>query len=177
MFDRAIPRSYRTMQGFGVHTFRLVNEAGESRFVKFHWTPVAGTHSLVWDEAVKISRLGGPNGRRCHRRHDFRVELCTLTGGHIGARFAYWLLHPPPLVLVKNGRIQWPNLRPRAEVPDLYPPAIPFWAASAIRTTTSRSAVDSEPHRARPPSLRQLPHPGCASREWMRSAQAVLPRE
>ena len=55
MSDRAIPRSYRTMQGFGVHTFRLVNAAGESHFVKFHWTPGAGTHSLVWDEAVKIS--------------------------------------------------------------------------------------------------------------------------
>ena len=55
MSDRAIPRSYRTMQGFGVHTFRLVNAAGESHFVKFHWSPVAGTHSLVWDEAVKIS--------------------------------------------------------------------------------------------------------------------------
>jgi catalase len=55
MSDRAIPRSYRTMQGFGVHTFRLVNAAGQSRFVKFHWTPKAGTHSLVWDEAVKIS--------------------------------------------------------------------------------------------------------------------------
>jgi catalase len=55
MSDRAIPRSYRTMQGFGVHTFRLVNAAGESSFVKFHWTPKAGTHSLVWDEAVKIS--------------------------------------------------------------------------------------------------------------------------
>src|SRR5471032_1421308 len=55
MSDRAIPRSYRTMQGFGVHTFRLVNAVGESRFVKFHWTPSAGTHSLVWDEAVKLS--------------------------------------------------------------------------------------------------------------------------
>ena len=55
MSDRAIPRSYATMQGFGVHTFRMVNEAGESVFVKFHWTPIAGTHSLVWDEAVKIS--------------------------------------------------------------------------------------------------------------------------
>jgi catalase len=55
MSDRAIPRSYRTMQGFGVHTFRLVNAAGESHFVKFHWNPLAGTHSLVWDEAVKIS--------------------------------------------------------------------------------------------------------------------------
>ncbi|HVY08138.1 MAG TPA: catalase [Burkholderiales bacterium] len=55
MSDRAIPRSYRMMQGFGVHTFRMVNAAGESRFVKFHWNPVNGTHSLVWDEAVKIS--------------------------------------------------------------------------------------------------------------------------
>ncbi len=55
MSDRAIPRSYRTMQGFGVHTYRLVNAAGESHFVKFHWTPVDGTYSLVWDEAVKIS--------------------------------------------------------------------------------------------------------------------------
>ena len=55
MSDRAIPRSYRMMQGFGVHTFRLVNDAGESVFVKFHWQPKLGTHSLVWDEAVKIS--------------------------------------------------------------------------------------------------------------------------
>jgi catalase len=55
MSDRAIPRSYRTMQGFGVHTYRLVNDQGESHFVKFHWSPKAGTHSLVWDEAVKIS--------------------------------------------------------------------------------------------------------------------------
>jgi catalase len=55
MSDRAIPRSYRMMQGFGVHTFRFVNAEGESKFVKFHWSPTAGTHSLVWDEAVKIS--------------------------------------------------------------------------------------------------------------------------
>ncbi|MET0808848.1 MAG: catalase, partial [Pseudoxanthomonas sp.] len=55
MSDRAIPRSYRMMQGFGVHTFRFVNEAGQSSFVKFHWTPLLGTHALLWDEAVKIS--------------------------------------------------------------------------------------------------------------------------
>ena len=64
MSDRAIPRSYRTMQGFGVHTFRLVNRKGESRFVKFHWSPVAGTHSLVWDEAVKISGADSDFHRR-----------------------------------------------------------------------------------------------------------------
>ncbi|MES1207446.1 MAG: catalase, partial [Pseudomonadota bacterium] len=55
MSDRALPRSYRMMQGFGVHTFRLVNERGKSTFVKFHWRPLLGTHSLDWDEAVKIS--------------------------------------------------------------------------------------------------------------------------
>jgi catalase len=55
MSDRGIPRSLRMMQGFGVHTFRLVNSRGESHFVKFHWKPLLGTHSLVWDEAVKIS--------------------------------------------------------------------------------------------------------------------------
>jgi len=51
MSDRAIPRSYRTMQGFGVHTFRLVNADGVGTFVKFHWRPVLGTLSQVWDEA------------------------------------------------------------------------------------------------------------------------------
>jgi catalase len=55
MSDRAIPRSYRMMEGFGVHTFRLINEANESTFVKFHWKPKLGTHAVVWDEALKIS--------------------------------------------------------------------------------------------------------------------------
>ena len=54
MSDRGIPRSYRMMQGFGVHTFRLVNKNGKATFCKFHWKPLLGTHSLVWDEAVKI---------------------------------------------------------------------------------------------------------------------------
>ncbi|HLW23815.1 MAG TPA: catalase [Steroidobacteraceae bacterium] len=55
MSDRAIPRSFRMMQGFGVHTFRLVNAQGSAIFCKFHWKPLLGTHSLVWDEAVKIA--------------------------------------------------------------------------------------------------------------------------
>ena len=55
MSDRAIPRSFRMMEGFGVHTFRLVNAEGESRFVKFHWKPLLGVHSVAWDEAQKIS--------------------------------------------------------------------------------------------------------------------------
>jgi len=51
MSDRGIPRSFRTMEGFGVHTFRLVNADGVSSLVKFHWKPIAGVHSLVWEEA------------------------------------------------------------------------------------------------------------------------------
>ncbi|MBV7533745.1 catalase HPII [Chitinophaga sp. sic0106] len=55
MSDRAIPRSLRMMEGFGVHTFRFVNEAGKGTFVKFHWKPLLGVHSVAWDEAQKIS--------------------------------------------------------------------------------------------------------------------------
>ncbi|RYF20715.1 MAG: catalase [Oxalobacteraceae bacterium] len=55
MSDRTIPRSMRMMQGFGIHTFRLVNAEGVSTFVKFHWTPKLGIQSVVWDEAVKIN--------------------------------------------------------------------------------------------------------------------------
>ncbi|MCD6019199.1 MAG: katE [Bacteroidetes bacterium] len=55
MSDRAIPRSYRMMEGFGVHTFRFINEQGKSHFVKFHWKPLLGVHSLAWDEAQNLS--------------------------------------------------------------------------------------------------------------------------
>ncbi len=62
--DRALPRSYRMMEGFGVHTFRLVNEAGKSRFVKFHWKPTLGVHSLVWDEVQKLAGKDPDYNRR-----------------------------------------------------------------------------------------------------------------
>ncbi len=55
MSDRAIPRSLRMIEGFGIHSFRLVNDAGESTFVKFHWRPKLGLQSTVWDEAVKLA--------------------------------------------------------------------------------------------------------------------------
>lgn len=55
MSDRALPRSLRMMEGFGVHTFRLINDKGEACFVKFHWKPLLGIHSVAWDEAQKIS--------------------------------------------------------------------------------------------------------------------------
>lgn len=55
MSDRAIPRSYRMMEGFGIHSFRMINDKGEAHFVKFHWKPVLGIHSVTWDEALKIN--------------------------------------------------------------------------------------------------------------------------
>jgi catalase len=69
MSDRAIPRSYRMMEGFGVNTFRLINDEGEFKFVKFHWRPVLGTAAVLWDEAVKIS--GADND--FHRRDLFEA--------------------------------------------------------------------------------------------------------
>ncbi len=55
MSDRTLPRSLRFMEGFGVHTFKMVNKAGEAKFVKFHWKPKLGMQSVVWNEAVKIN--------------------------------------------------------------------------------------------------------------------------
>ncbi len=64
MSDRAIPRSLRMMEGFGVHSFRLVNDAGDSTFVKFHWRPKLGIQSTVWDEAVKLQAADNDFHRR-----------------------------------------------------------------------------------------------------------------
>src|SRR5690349_23421868 len=64
MSDRGIPRSFRMMEGFGVHTFRLVNEAGETTLVKFHWKPRLGVHSLSWEEA----QIAGGVDPDFHRR-------------------------------------------------------------------------------------------------------------
>jgi catalase len=66
MSDRALPRSRRTMQGFGVHPFRLVNADGTTCFVKFHWRPTIGSQSVLWDEAVKISGADPDFHRRDH---------------------------------------------------------------------------------------------------------------
>lgn len=64
MSDRGIPRSYRTIEGFGVHTFRLVNKEGKSTFVKFHWKPKLGLQSTVWDEALKLQAADNDYHRR-----------------------------------------------------------------------------------------------------------------
>lgn len=65
MSDRALPRSFAMMEGFGVHSFRFVNAQGKSCFVKFHWKPLLGVHSLLWDEATKLAAKDA----HFHRRH------------------------------------------------------------------------------------------------------------
>ncbi len=62
--DRALPRSYSMMEGFGVHTFKLINDSGEAHFVKFHWKPVAGVYSVTWDETQKIAGADPDFNRR-----------------------------------------------------------------------------------------------------------------
>ncbi len=64
MSDRAIPRAFRTMEGFGIHTFRLVNKEGKVTFVKFHWKPKMGLQSTVWDEALKLQAADNDYHRR-----------------------------------------------------------------------------------------------------------------
>ncbi|MGO3105712.1 catalase [Psychrobacter celer] len=64
MSDRALPRSFSMMEGFGIHSYRLINKDGKSTFVRFHWKPVAGVQSLTWDEAVKISGADPDYNRR-----------------------------------------------------------------------------------------------------------------
>jgi catalase len=86
MSDRTIPRSLRMIEGFGVHSFRLVNAAGESTFVKFHWRPKLGLQSTVWDEAVKIAGADPDFHRRdlyeavesgAYPEWEFAVQLFT----------------------------------------------------------------------------------------------------
>jgi catalase len=102
--DRGIPRSYRMMEGFGIHTFRLVNKAGKSVFVKFHWKPVLGVHSVVWDEAQKISGMNPDFHRRDlwdaiesgnYPQYDFGVQIVPEEDEH---NFNFDLLDPTKLI-------------------------------------------------------------------------------
>lgn len=104
MSDRAIPRSYRMMEGFGVHTFRFVNSKGVGSFVKFHWKPLLGVHSVAWDEAKKISG----NDPDFHRRdlweaiengifpeYEFGVQIVPEKDEH---KFGFDLLDPTKII-------------------------------------------------------------------------------
>jgi len=104
MSDRAIPRSFRFMEGFGVHTFRLVNEAGRSTFVKFHWKPVLGLQSVMWNEALKINGYDPDFHRRdlwdaIGDGHFPEWELgVQLFDDDFADRFAFDVLDPTKLV-------------------------------------------------------------------------------
>ena len=104
MSDRALPRSLRMMEGFGVHTFRLVNENNESVFVKFHWKPVLGVHSVAWDEAQKISGKDSDFHRRdlweaidsgSFPEWNFGVQIVAEEDEH---KFDFDLLDPTKLI-------------------------------------------------------------------------------
>ena len=132
MSDRAIPRSYRTMEGFGVHTFRLVNARGKTALVKFHWKPVAGVHSLVWEEAQLAAGMdpGLPPPRHGRRDRQRRIP-------GVGAR---------------------PAAPPRQRGPDVrrHRPARPDQArAGGACTGTARRKADAEPESRRTTSPRR----------------------
>ena len=104
MSDRAIPRSYRMMEGFGVHTFRLVNADGKSVFVKFHWKPRLGVHAVAWDEAQNISGKDPDYHRRDlweaiengdFPQWDFGVQIVPEEDEH---KYEFDLLDPTKLI-------------------------------------------------------------------------------
>ena len=104
MSDRAIPRSLRMMEGFGIHTFRLVDAEGVARFVKFHWKPKLGVHSVLWDEALKISGKDPDFHRRdlweaisagAYPEWELGLQIIEEVDEH---KFAFDLLDPTKLV-------------------------------------------------------------------------------
>jgi catalase len=104
MSDRAIPRSLRMMEGFGVHTFRFINDRGKARFVKFHWKPLLGVHSVLWDEAQKISGKDPDFHRRDlweaiengdFPEWEFGVQIVEEKDEH---KFAFDLLDPTKII-------------------------------------------------------------------------------
>ena len=104
MSDRALPRSLRMMEGFGVHTFRLINEAGKSCFVKFHWKPLLGVHAVAWDEATRISGKDADFHRRdlwdaidsgAFPEWEFGVQIVYEKDEH---KFPFDLLDPTKLI-------------------------------------------------------------------------------
>ena len=104
MSDRALPRSLRMMEGFGVHTFRLINDKDESFFVKFHWKPLLGVHSVAWEEAQQISGKDPDFHRRdlweaieagAFPEWEFGVQIVPEADEH---KFEFDLLDPTKLI-------------------------------------------------------------------------------
>ena len=113
MSDRALPRSYRMMEGFGVHTFRMVNGRGEAHFVKFHWKPKLGVHGLAWDEAQKLAGKDAD----FHRRDLWE----SIQKGH----FPEWELGLQILSEDKAAALGFDVLDPTKLIPEEMVPVVP----------------------------------------------------
>lgn len=192
MSDRAIPRSYRMMEGFGVHTFRMINQSGESRFVKFHWRPKLGTFSLIWDEAVK---LGGADPD-FHRRDLWQAiesgdfpewELCVqVFTEEEAAAFDFDVLDPTKLVpeekvplrplgkMVLNRNVDnfFAETEQVAFCPSHVVPGIDF-SDDPLLQGRLFSYLDTQISRLGSPNFNQLPvnAPKCPMRFFQRDAQ------
>jgi len=112
MSDRAIPRSYRMMEGFGVHSFKFINDEGNVHFVKFHFKPKLGVHSVAWDEATKISGKDPDFHRRdlwdaidngAFPEWDFGVQLIPAEDEH---KYDFDLLDPTKIVPEEDVPVQ-----------------------------------------------------------------------
>ena len=114
MSDRAIPRSLRMMEGFGVHTFRLVDAKGKATFIKWHWRPVLGTQSVTWDEAVKI----------CGADQDFHRR--DLYAAIQAGAFPAWELAIQPLTEADIERFEFDILDPTKLIPEEQVPLVPI---------------------------------------------------
>ena len=111
--DRAIPRSFRHIQGFGVHSFLLVNERRQRTFVKFHWRPVLGVHSLTWDECLKINGADPDFHRRdlydsiaagSYPEYEFGVQLVAEEDEH---KFDFDLLDVTKIIPEELVPVKW----------------------------------------------------------------------
>lgn len=122
--DRAIPRSYRTIQGFGVHSFILVNEQRQRTFVKFHWRPVLGVHSLTWDECLKINGTDPDFHRRdlydainagSYPEYEFGVQLVAEDDEH---KFDFDLLDVTKIIPEELVPVKWVGKMVLNKAPD-----------------------------------------------------------
>jgi len=114
MSDRAIPRSYRMIEGFGVHTFKLVDGKGRPTFIKWHWRPVLGTQSVVWDEACKINGAD----QDFHRR--------DLWAAIQGGAFPAWELSIQPIPDDMIDDLEFDILDPTKLIPEETIPLVPI---------------------------------------------------
>ena len=199
MSDRTIPRSLAMVEGFGVHTFRLINAKGESTFVKYHWRPVLGAQSLVWDEAVKIAGADADFHRRDlfesieqqkYPAWDLAVQLFTEAEAEA---FPFNVLDATKLipeelvplqvigrmVLDKNPDNFFAETEQSAFSPSRIVPGMDFSNDPLLQGRTM-SYTDTQVHRLGGPNFQQLPinKPRCPMHHFQRDGfgQTDIPK-